>query len=272
MVPEIFPPIPADTVEAARSVFGRRNFYLATGDQVNSLFSGMDLVNPFGREIYEPRTIAMLYLITIFQFVEALPDERAADALRLRVDWKYALHLPVNYSGLKVLPFCKFRRDLLNERAAKQNLQALIERLSEIKMAIGKSLYNLSSDDLIQNVCLLSRLAQLWETMCQALEILAAKDPEWLRKVNLPYWYKRYGNHRKTINLAAESSKQIALAESIGADGFHLLAAVSEAEAQSLAHLPEVGALKDVWADQFEFEEGQITWKTDACISCLNPH
>ncbi len=36
---------------------------------------------------------ACLALITIMQFVEGLTDRQAADAVRSRIDWKYALGL-----------------------------------------------------------------------------------------------------------------------------------------------------------------------------------
>ena len=38
---------------------------------------------------------AQLALVTIFQFAEGLCDRQAADAVRARIDWKYALRLPL---------------------------------------------------------------------------------------------------------------------------------------------------------------------------------
>ncbi len=40
-----------------------------------------------------------LALITIMQFVEGLTDRQAADAVRSRLDWKYALSLELTDSG-----------------------------------------------------------------------------------------------------------------------------------------------------------------------------
>ena len=40
-----------------------------------------------------------LALITILQFAERLPDRQAADAVRARLDWKYALGLELEDQG-----------------------------------------------------------------------------------------------------------------------------------------------------------------------------
>lgn len=267
---ELFPPIPADTAKAARSVFGKTNFYLSTGDQANRLFSGLVIDDPMDLAHLSSRTIAMLYLITIFQYGETMPDSLATDALRMRVDWKYALHLPLNYPGLKGLAFCEFRKSLLTDRTAKRNLQTLLERMAETRWTFERSAFTFSVDEIVRGVCTFSRLAQTWETMCRALEVLAAKQPDWLRRVNLPHWYERYGNHRRTINLAAAGAEQIALAQSIGEDGFHLLKAISQEE-KFRANMPEVQALQDVWEAQFELVNEEATWREEACADCLCP-
>ena len=50
-----------------------------------------------------------LALITIFQFAEALPDRAAADAVRRRIDWKYAPLIGTERSRLR-----RFRLDRIS--------------------------------------------------------------------------------------------------------------------------------------------------------------
>jgi hypothetical protein len=40
-----------------------------------------------------------LALISVLQFAENLSDRQAAEAVRARIDWKYALSLPLDESG-----------------------------------------------------------------------------------------------------------------------------------------------------------------------------
>ena len=127
--PTVFPPIPMNTTKATQAIFGRSNFYLAIGDQVNHLFSGLVLEDLAAQLQNPPRTLAMLYLITIFQYVETLPDHFVPDALRERVDWKYALHLPLNALQPGSLPLCEFRKMCLKERSDAQNFQMLMKAI-----------------------------------------------------------------------------------------------------------------------------------------------
>jgi transposase len=43
-----------------------------------------------------------LAMVTIMQYVEDLSDRRAADAVRSRIDWKYALSLELTDSGFDI--------------------------------------------------------------------------------------------------------------------------------------------------------------------------
>lgn len=271
MSSELFPPIPADTARTALAVFGRRNFYLATGDRLNSLFSGLIQEGTNGWIFKPSRTQGLLYLITIFQFLETLPDDLAADALHLRVDWKYALHLPLDSPALEGVRFCEFRRWLLADAMGTQLLEALLERMSDPLLAIGKLYTHPPAGEVVRNVCLVSRLAMVWVSIRDVLGLLATRQPEWLSQVNLPHWYDRYGRDWKTIDLAVGVPEQEALAQSIGADGDYLLRAISRSPDLHLAASPEIQAMKQTWRDQYHWLEGKITWRKEVCAYCSLP-
>ena len=267
---ELFPPIPIDTAKAARSVFGRSNFYLATGDRANSLFSGLILEDLIGGIRRPAGRLARLYLITIFQFMETLPDHLAAEALRLRVDWKYALHLPLKDPGLDAMSFCEFRSGLLKDSSSEQIIQTLLSRLSEVVKLAGKQRLCLESDQVVASVCRIDRLARIWESFNQAVEALATKRPELLREISLPHWYGRYNHQRKNIYLESEENEQIALAVSIGADGDYILKAIADSGEPILATLPQVLTMKQVWKDQFERSGAKLSWRKNACAICFS--
>ena len=86
--------LPDETARVARAAFPRGNPYLRMYDALGPLFSSPDFADLYpgdGQPAVDP---ALLALVTIFQFVEGLPDRQAADAVRGRIDWKYALCLP----------------------------------------------------------------------------------------------------------------------------------------------------------------------------------
>src|ERR687898_309609 len=56
---------------------------------------------------------AQLALITIMQFAEGLSDVQAADAVRARIDWKYALALDLTDPGFDSSILSEFRARLV---------------------------------------------------------------------------------------------------------------------------------------------------------------
>lgn len=266
-----FPSLPLETEKAARAVFGRSNFYLITGDQVDHLFNGLILKDPSGLFPKSSLTIARLYLVTIFQFLETLPDHLAADALRERVDWKYALHLPMKFPGLDTSSFCEFRRWLLADQESLHNLTLLLQRLSEAMDIAGKQPPRLESEQVVSMVCQFSRLARIWETFSQAMEALASIRPDWLIAASLPHWYQCYGNRGEDINLRANEIELHTLAHKIGTDGIYLLEAISKSGDPQLAQLDEILVLRAVWREQFEQLGENLSWRKVACAGCSSP-
>lgn len=267
---QLFLPIPTDTAQAARSVLQENNFYLAVGDRANCLFSG--LILDAQREQFSKRiqTMNMLYLVTIFQFIEALPDHLAVDALKLRVDWKFALHLPLNHPGLEPSLLCKFRLWLSKDETGKQNMQILLSRLSEVMEETGRQGLCQDVSTVIDSVCQFSRLAKIWETIRQALDAIATHKPEWSKSINLPYWYIRYNRYnprQQSLHQKVKCEELAAFAQVIGADGISLLRTI--ADSAELEDLPEILELQRVWQEQYEWTEGNLFWRKEASsFSC----
>lgn len=268
MNPSIFPAIPLETARAARAVFGQSNFYLAVGDKANDLFDQV-MLEDLSRRVQKPaRTLAMLYLITIFQFIETLPDHLAVDALWERVDWKYAVRLPMGYPGLQAAELCDFRSWLVIERSGLKTLQLLLARLSDVTDFTSQQLSDLRPVQIISAVCQFSRLAKIWKTINQAMEALALRHPGWLLAASLPHWYERYSTQRKTLNLRGDKLEMYVLALAIGADGFYLLQAVDKANNPELANLEEIQNLRSVWHDQFTLSAEGSAHLLPQCAAC----
>jgi transposase len=267
---QLFPAIPMDTVKAVRTVFGSSNFYVAVGDQVNQLFQGLILSNSHKPTHQLPDHLAALYLITIFQYLESLPDNQAANAVRDRRDWKYALHLPQKVSGFQPAIFCEFRKLLLSDQNRLQVLQTLLDRLSEGVISIIAAPANLEAGYLLSRICTFSRLAFAWEAIEQALEVLAIRQPDWLRSIALPYWYERYAFRVKPIDFSGDASELEASTKAIGADMTYLLKALPDARDSSLEELPQILFLKQIWLEQYSCMEGNAVWREESCASCAS--
>jgi transposase len=246
--PVPFPPLPADTVCAAKSVFHMESLYLAIGDQLDLLFGDL---NRDDLDAFSARPLGVsfiLAMVTIFQFAEDLPDHQAAEALRTRMDWKYALHLPLGYPGFDPSELSEFRQRLLYDTAGQRVFQRMLTRLAKLGLLGSKDKRRADVTGVLRMVGTLSRVEKLAEAMSLALEALAARQPDWLRAISLPHWYERYGPKLATLYRSSCKEEHEALARAIGADISYLLEAITKADAPDLARLPEVQALEPIMA------------------------
>src|SRR5574342_1086411 len=75
---------------------------------------------------------ARLALASVLQYVEGLSDRQAADAVRARIDWKYALGLELTDPGFDHTVLSEFRSRLVHGQAELQLLDTLLERCREL--------------------------------------------------------------------------------------------------------------------------------------------
>ena len=65
------------------------------------------------------------------QFAEGLSDRQAADAVRSRIDWKYALGLELTDSGVHYSVLSEFRGRLVQGQQEAKLLDSLLETLKQ---------------------------------------------------------------------------------------------------------------------------------------------
>jgi transposase len=97
--PSIIDPIPEETVRVARPAFPKGNLYLSMRDEFGAVFADADFTALYperGQPAFSPRRLA---LVTIMQFLENLSNRQAAEAVRSRIAWKYALGLDLTDAG-----------------------------------------------------------------------------------------------------------------------------------------------------------------------------
>jgi transposase len=88
--PQAFGPIPQPTIEVAKAAFPKGNTYMKMRDEMGVFFEDEQfsaLFSSRGQPALSPWRLA---LVTIMQDAENLTDRQAADAVRGRIDWKYA--------------------------------------------------------------------------------------------------------------------------------------------------------------------------------------
>ena len=116
--------VPADTARVARAAFPHGNHYLRLRDELGSLFPDECFAKLFPTRGQPAESPARLALISVMQFAEGLSDRQAAEAVRARIDWKYALGLELDDSGFDHTVLSEFRTRLVVGNAEQQLLDA----------------------------------------------------------------------------------------------------------------------------------------------------
>jgi transposase len=88
--PEPIEPVPEETARVARAAFRRGNPCLQLRDVLGSVYTDEAFADLFPRRGQSAEAPWRLALVTVLQFAEGLSDRQAAEAVRGRIDWKYA--------------------------------------------------------------------------------------------------------------------------------------------------------------------------------------
>jgi transposase len=91
--------IPDETARVAQAAFPKGNIFMELHAKLGMLYTNTQFAGLFaltGQPAYDP---ARLALVLVLQFLEGLSDPQAADSVRSRIDWKYALALELTHSG-----------------------------------------------------------------------------------------------------------------------------------------------------------------------------
>jgi transposase len=203
-----------------------------------------------GKPGWSPSRLA---LVTVLQRAEKLTDRQAADAVRVRLDWKYLLGLPAGDPGFdhSVLP--EFRGKVAGAGLEQVALDALLERLAADGLVKADGKQRTDSTHVIAAVAALNRLELAGESVRAALEALAAAHPDWLaQRVCVSDFARRYGTPMTSWRPPASQAKRDELAIACARDGYALLEAVYDSSSPAwLRELPAVDVLRRVLVQNY---------------------
>jgi transposase len=257
--PTAIPLIPEETARVARAAFPKGNRYLEMRDVFGTIFTDelfADLYPAHGQPAEAPWRLA---LVTVFQFQEGLSDRQAAEGVRGRIDWKYALSLELTDAGFDASVLSEFRSRLVVHGASERLLEVLVEQFRERGLISARGKQRTDSTHVLGAVRLLNRLELVSETLRAALEDIATVAPEWLKSWVPPLWLERYGRRIEEGRLPKGEHARREYAEQVGADGVRLLGRVQEADAP--AEVRDVVTVKElgiVWQQQYEQQVGTV--------------
>lgn len=262
MYPQSLGSIPEETVRIVRAACPKGTLAMRLRDALGEVYQDehfVDLYPVEGQPAYAPWRLA---LVTVLQYTENLTDRQAANAVRERLDWKYALGLELSDPGFDFSLLSGFRTRLIEHEGGTRLLDRLLEVCKQRGWLKEGGKQRTDSTHVLARVRSLSNLECVGETLRAALDDLAALAPDWLVKQISPDWFERYSHRVENYRLPKAETQRKALAEQIGADGQHLLSVLEHADApEEGKDLESVQVLRRVWQQYYEVAGGKVKWR-----------
>jgi transposase len=255
-------PVPEATARVARAAFPKGCLAIRVRDELGSLFEDVQFAEAFSARGGPGLSPGMLALVSVLAFAENLTDRQAADAVRDKISWKYALALELTDPGFDFSVLSQFRDRLIEHGLERLLLDELLARCQETGLLSGGGRQRTDSTHVVASARMLNRMEFVGETLRAALEALAASAPDWLAQVVAPEWIERYGMRVDGYRFPKGADARTRWALTVGVDGFALLEAIHAADAPAwLRRIPAVNILRLVWIQQYHRDERGVRWR-----------
>ena len=261
------PPVPEETARVAHAAFPRGNVAMQVRDTLGAIYTDeafADLFPTHGQPALAPWRLA---LVTVFQFMEGLTDRQAADAVRDRLAWKYALSLELCDAGFDHSVLSEFRSRLIEGHAEQRLLDLLLERCREGGWLKAGGRQRTDSTHVLARIRALNRTLCVAQTMVYVLNVLSEVAPDWILAHVPAEWVERYGERVEHERLPKEEEERKQYANQVGADGWMLLAALQAPDTPDwMKTLPAITTLRTIWEQQFEPREQGGRWRPEPAL------
>ena len=265
--------MPDDIGGIGQRVLREDDPYRVIGEQLADLVGDEQfaaLYEPTGRAAVSP---SLLALVTIFQFLEDLPDREAARQVVVRLDWKYALHLPLGDGGFDFSCLSYFRRRLLAHEQSRLVFEAVLARVRALGFLKKHGKQRTDSLGVVGAVRELSQLELMTEAVRLALRALLVADPAWV-ETTVPAAFRALYLERRSDYRLTTAEREAELVR-VGQDGAWLLDQLAAEDQAALRALPAVETLATIWTQRYERVDGQVRRRAttvDATELIVTPH
>lgn len=265
--PQDISPAPEETARIAHAAYPKGNVYMHMRDVLGTIYENPSFAHLFPHNGQPAEIPWRLALITVMQFAKGLSDRQAADAVRGRIDWKYALNLEMTNSGFDHTVLSEFRTRLVEGQAEHLLLETMLTLFKERGWLKARGKQRTDSTHVLAKIRVLNRVLCVGETLRHALNCLAIVAPDWLRTHSQPEWVERYDARMEDARTPLGEEARRAFAETIGDDGASVLNAIYEATAPNfLREMPAVETLRQVWVQNYTWIEEKISWRSSEDI------
>src|SRR3989442_1168567 len=268
MKPHGLEPIPEETRRLVERLFPKGTMVTQLRDALGPIYSDEPFAHLFpkrGRAAEAPWRLA---LVTVLQAIEGLTDRQAAEYARARIDWWYALALPLGDPGFDDSILTDFRQRLLAAQAQDLILEPILQLCRERGWLKARGKQRTDATAVLARVRALSSLESVGESMRAALNALAKQEPAWVQTHLNPAWFERYVHRFELARFPKAETERTLLREQVGQDVGQLLTDIAEPQTpQAVRELAEVALLRQIFAQHYEQQGQQVHWRDGPAVS-----
>ncbi|NWJ45703.1 MAG: transposase [Chloroflexi bacterium] len=162
--PEPISPVPEQTALTARAAFPKGSVFIKMRDEIGTLYQDQEFAGLFSTTGQPAIAPWRLVLVTLMQFMEGLSDRQAADAVRGRLDWKYALSLPLEDSGFDFSVLSEFRNRLVAGNAEQLIFEKMLNYFKQKGLVKAGGRQRTDATHVLAQVRALNRVVLVGET------------------------------------------------------------------------------------------------------------
>lgn len=166
-----FGPIPEETARVTHAAYPKGNVFMRMRDELGTMQQDETLAPLFSHTGQPAEAPWHLALVTIMQFAEELSDRQAADAVRGRLDFKYALGLDLTDSGFDHTVLSEFRARLIAGNAERLLLDAMLMLFKVRGWLKARDKQRTDSTHVLAKIRALNRVLCVGETPLHALPL-----------------------------------------------------------------------------------------------------
>jgi transposase len=261
--------VPELTARVARASNPAGTTAMQLRDRLDGLWADEDFAGWYPRDGRPGISPAQLATVSVLQFLLDLCDRDAAEAVRCRIDFKYALGLDLDDPGFHFSVLGDFRERLLEEEGrADRLLDLALARLKEAGLVRERTTQRTDSTHVLAAVRDLTRLELVTEAVRAALEEVARIAGHVLEGLVGDEWGRRYG---RQVRLGKNPTRPKTRMNQAGADARLLLEHLA-ARFPDLLRGSQAEALRQVLAQNYYWDaSGQLRWRDDEGGSGLPP-
>jgi transposase len=260
--------VPELTARVARASNPAGTTAMWVRDRLDGLWADEDFAGWYPRDGRPGISPAQLATVSVLQFLLDLSDRDAAEAVRCRIDFKYALGLELDDPGFHFSVLGDFRERLLEEGRADRLLDLVLGRLKEAGLVRERTSQRTDSTHVLAAVRDLTRLELVTEAVRAALEELARTAGHALAGLVDDDWGRRYG---RPVRLGKNPTRPRTRMNEAGADARRLLEHLA-ARCPDLLRGTRMEALRQILVQNYHWDPaGRLRWRDDEGDAGLPP-